>query len=451
MGADVIVLPTLGGASTSALDVNEAGHVVGASTTSDGRTHAFLWTPAGGLQDLGTLWGPTSFAAGINESDHVAGRSDTNVPAGKGLPHAFLWTPGQGMQDLGTLGAPASTATGINDLGQVVGSNVIVGLLNRAFLWTPGQGMQHLGGLAAGWTAATAINNAGHVVGYRQTGDGDVHAFLWTPAEGIRDLGTLGGASTIATGINDADQIVGHTWLSETPTRAFLWAPGDGMRDLGTLGGASTHANGINDLGQVVGNSSTATGEVHAFVWTAEGGMQDLYSLTGLTDAQAISNRGHVVGENRVAMLRFRPPNRAPVNRGFATGSGFSLLPGDARRKAHFTFEVKFLPDRAAPNGSARFWIPGEPVDFRSAAVEMLIVSGNRAQFWGAGTLNGAAARFRITAVDGQQEGNDGIADAFRIELWRSGALVFDSQPGAAPDAPVSNPVTGGSIQLHEK
>ena len=54
-----------------------------------------------------------------------------------------------------------------------------------------------------------------------------------------------------------------------------------------------------------------------------------------------------------------------------------------------------------APNGTAKFWITGAQVDFESTAIEMLIASGNRAQFWGTGTLNGAAARFRITVVDG--------------------------------------------------
>jgi len=47
----------------------------------------------------------------------------------------------------------------------------------------------------------------------------------------------------------------------------------------------------------------------------------------------------------------------------------------------------------------------------------MLVAAGNRAQFWGTGTLNGSAARFRITTVDGG-EGHDAI----RIELvhWPS-------------------------------
>src|SRR6476659_5740583 len=48
LDATVIVLPTLGGTSTFAADINDAGEVVGWSYTADGQQHAFLWTAAGG-------------------------------------------------------------------------------------------------------------------------------------------------------------------------------------------------------------------------------------------------------------------------------------------------------------------------------------------------------------------------------------------------------------------
>ena len=108
VGASVTVLPTLGGATTMAAALNDAGQVVGWSNTSAGRTHAFLWTPDGGMLDLGTLGGFHSFAVGINNAGHVAGYSEVQ---GSLAQHAFLWTPEQGMQDLGVLaGGTASSA-----------------------------------------------------------------------------------------------------------------------------------------------------------------------------------------------------------------------------------------------------------------------------------------------------------------------------------------------------
>ena len=101
------------------------------------------------------------------------------------------------------------------------------------------------------------------------------------------------------------------------------------------------------------------------------------------------------------------------------------------------------------PDGKAKFWIPGGSLDFESGVIQVLVVSGNRAQFWGTGVLNSAAVSFRITAVDGYRLGSDGSVDAFRIELRQRGTLVFDTQPGAAQDAAVTTRLGGGNIQIH--
>jgi hypothetical protein len=138
---------------------------------------------------------------------------------------------------------------------------------------------------------------------------------------------------------------------------------------------------------------------------------------------------------------------------GSTTGSGFYTVPGQGNRKAHFTFDARFPSDGTVPNGTVKLWIPGGELNFESTAIEMLVVSGNRAQFWGTGTLNGAPARFRITAIEGQASGHGGAADAIRIELWdASGAtLVYDTQPGAAQDAPVTTEIDGGNIKINRE
>ena len=90
--------------------------------------------------------------------------------------------------------------------------------------------------------------------------------------------------------------------------------------------------------------------------------------------------------------------------------------------------------------------IAGGEVDFESQTIEMLVAFANRAQFWGTGRLNGVAASFRISAV----EGSNG-SDAFRIELWNAAgtSLLYDTQPGAAQDAPVTTQIEGGKVQIH--
>ena len=339
VGASVTDLPFTGVA------INDAGQVVGTLQSPGQDPRAYLWTPGGSVQDLGTLGGTRSVAYAINELGQVAGVSTTAT----GQAHAFLWTPGQGMQDLGTLpGAISSTARGINDNGQVVGESLFPKVLptepqRHAFLWTPGAGMQDLGALGQGLTSSVAydINNAGQVVGRSFSADQIVfpptdpeflsRAFLWSPSQGMQDLGALSGGHAVAYAVNDASQVVGKSWLSTSSpppygpnVRAVLWAPGQGIRDLGGLwsGPYNSVAYGINEAGQVVGESDLGIAfqdgfPLQAFLWTAADGMEALSPTTGLTTARDINNHQQVVGEDagrpRVATLHLAPGNDLPV------------------------------------------------------------------------------------------------------------------------------------------
>src|SRR5258708_30833756 len=77
------------------------------------------------MTDLGTLPGCTSSTAiAVNDNGHVIGQS---------CNHAFFWDNGV-MTDLGTLpGHTSNTATAINISAQVIGSS-----RNHGFLWHNG-------------------------------------------------------------------------------------------------------------------------------------------------------------------------------------------------------------------------------------------------------------------------------------------------------------------------
>jgi hypothetical protein len=136
---------------------------------------------------------------------------------------------------------------------------------------------------------------------------------------------------------------------------------------------------------------------------------------------------------------------------GFTTGSGFFDVPGRPNQKGHFTFDARFASaDATAPNGTVTYRNAAVGVILESTGIDMLVVSGNRAQLWGTGTLNGTPVRFRITVVDGETAGSDGSVDAIRIEISDAAgvAVLYDTQPGDPQDAAVTTPTEGGTIRI---
>jgi probable HAF family extracellular repeat protein len=186
--------PLPGDTSGAATAINDRGQVVGISGTCDqavGRftaAHAVLWEK-GQVIDIGNLgeahWNtPTA----INQRGDVAGfaslpGSDPDAPQLR----AFLWTPRGGIRNLGTLpGDVYSEAHGINERRQVVGISCDAGGNCRAFLWEDGV-MKDLNTLVApGYTGilttAQDINDRGEITGRAfDPVTGERPAFLATP------------------------------------------------------------------------------------------------------------------------------------------------------------------------------------------------------------------------------------------------------------------------------
>ncbi len=176
-------LGTLGGATSIAFAVNNAGHIVGRSQNAAGQQHAFLLVD-GVFTDLGTLGGTQSEARGINDAGTIVGMART----ASGERRAFVYENGV-MTDLGTLGGPFSRAFAINNRGDIAGQSLNAAGEMRAVLWRDGT-MSDLGTVGGGYAIALAINNRGEVVGESETASGAVHAFVWRNGV-MLDLGAL--------------------------------------------------------------------------------------------------------------------------------------------------------------------------------------------------------------------------------------------------------------------
>ena len=281
----------------STIGINDSGQVVG-YTLSGGRdpSRATLYSGTGtGNTDLGTLGGTSSAATKINNAGQIVGDA---ANANNNRRATLFSGNGANNVDLGTLGGGTSMARGINSSGQVVGSAETSTGKNHATLFSRnGTNNIDLGTLGGSYSFANDINNNGQVVGWSYTtGDEGVHAALFAISGPNVDLGTLGGFNSAAYSLNNAGQAVGVASTNSGYQHATLFSgSGIGNIDLGTLFGGSTSslAWDINDKGQVVGQARNPSFSAFAFLWSADMGMVALDDLLEpLSDWQLSSAYG---------------------------------------------------------------------------------------------------------------------------------------------------------------
>ena len=485
-GQGMVDLGALSGGYAVAYAINEAGQVVGKSWLSTvspppyGQDlRAVLWTPGQPIRDLGGLWsGPhLSAAYGINDAGQVVGESDLEIAYHEGYPvHAFLWTAGDGLEALSpTTGL--TTARDINNHQQVVGDRRVATLQlapgNNVPVASAGGPYTGIEGSPVAFTlSARDLDDVGFV--YHVTfGDGSPDWFgITLPVNGLTYSYPDNGTYTLSLMVRDPK---GATDSRTTTVTIANAAP---TILAGSLTGPAAPI-------QLTGGRASAP---IAFQFRDLGGTHDVYSAeiscgngvvlepTDIPVTETYTGSQYIGGTGSyTASCPYSSAGVYPVQvtvsdedggtsapaffqyvivydpaGGFTTGNGFYETSGQGKKKTHFSFDAKFPADGTVPNGSVRVWVPGGALSFESTSIEMLVVSGNRAQFWGRGVLNGAPARFRITVMDGQPGAGAGEGGAIRVEIWDASgtAVLYDTQPGAPQDAAVTTPADGGTIRI---
>jgi len=361
----VTELPSLGGTTSRANSINDAGLALGYSRVPDGsREHAAAWL-FGQLFDLGTLGGPNSDVAWPLRSSagRVAGISQTAAPETLGeswscsaffapatatgfVCRGFVSEFGQ-MRELPTLGGENSYAAGDNRRGQIAGwaetavhdptcegpgankSGQVLQFLPVIYgpLADQIETLPLISGDSSG--AATAINDTDQAVGISGDCDQAVgrltarHAVLWEHGKVI-DIGKGLPAAwwNTPTSINDGGVVVGFLGeprdVTGNITHAFIWSARTGIQrlvpgDYSANDTDNSNATAINNRGQVVGYYVAADGNLHGFIWDQDEGLQDLNDLKQadytkiIQLATDINDRGQISGRARDPVTGNRP------------------------------------------------------------------------------------------------------------------------------------------------
>jgi uncharacterized repeat protein (TIGR01451 family) len=319
---NVVDIGTLGSTqfmgATNPTAINNSGVVVGLSPTAAEVGHAFIYQ-GGVMTDLGQQMGPqvSSIANAVNDQGHVAGVL-TQMGTGGGLSYTGFFYNGSTVTKYAPTNADYVNFNGINNTDQIVGVYAFNGGGGRAFISAAGATPNELVNIAPQLkesSNALAINNLGQIVGeYTPPNSGGGASYL---LDGTNFTGLEPG---LANAISQNGNVAGWHYVTSPTTgqpiiSAYIYTGGK-VQDIGTLDGVRGIAWGVNNMGQVVGESGG-----HAFLYS-NGVLSDLNTLIPansgwvLTRANAINNKGEIVGEGTY---------KGQVNHGFLLTGGLML------------------------------------------------------------------------------------------------------------------------------
>src|SRR5262249_10967742 len=132
------------------------------------------------------------------------------------------------------------------------------------------------------------------------------------------------------------------------------------------------------------------------------------------------------------------------VGNGLVNGPPFMVASAAPAGQVRFRLSAKYAGNGTIPQGQTVLQFKATHRTFRSTGLDWLVVSGDTAWYEGTGTINGAGSYgFLVAASSG-----GGGAGKVRIRIWDqgTGAVIYDSQPGAPIGAAPATPIVRGHI-----
>jgi RHS repeat-associated protein len=136
---------------------------------------------------------------------------------------------------------------------------------------------------------------------------------------------------------------------------------------------------------------------------------------------------------------------------GSITGNGTitstpGAVPGNKKLTGKATFQLSagYAGNGTIPSGKLAVTFQAAHLSFQSTSLDWLVVSGGAAWYEGTGTLNGSGTYAFLAAASSGGAGTGKL----RVRIWNkaTGAILYDTQPGAPiPAAPITH-TTSGSI-----
>ncbi|MEL6355068.1 MAG: hypothetical protein AAFR58_25495 [Cyanobacteria bacterium J06627_28] len=336
-------LGSLGGTSSLAYGLNEAGDVVGVAEDADGINRAFVWSDGTmtALPDLGV----GGIAYDINSSGNITGAVDTGQDYARpwdgrisSVDNVALWQTNQQqtnqLVNLGNLGGiPRGEGRRLTDDGWIVGTASAPlpsvpeeDIWQRAFVALPGDDSLHDAGTFPGDIRSFIfdLNGSKQAPGFsvsdNRGGPAATQAGLWQfkpdgSVQSITPLEPLAPDQTsVALGINEAGEVVGRSATAEGQNVTVYWGAGQTSPELLPVlsenPGSYVRAWQINDSSLVVGELRDATDEERfATLWAPSNTQNndgwvnvDLQTLIpgdsgwDLSGALSINNSWQIVG-----------------------------------------------------------------------------------------------------------------------------------------------------------